>query len=398
MLSACSGGQDATPKPPPVTTDAPGEATKPSTPEPVPPPPPASPSLTEGPSAPAPTPVDLVPRKANYGHYFAANYTDTPADVAMLCEQAGVSGVLYRRTWRQVEPAAGAYDFSGFDAVLDAIAGSHNPACQLWLMIEFKSFPSSPQLNPCPLHLQPRSAPNSAGGGAATCFMWEPAVRDAYLALIRTAAARYDREPRVEGLVLQESALGFSGTYSQDVADGGTYTAIAWRDSLIALVEACGSAFQSSRCMVFANFLRNGQAYLYDISAAIAAIPDNRGCLSGPDLLPDEWPLYETNASAYEVLARHAGCRANSAQNDSFAVAGCDLDCIFRFAVSGTFGDFAQDAPRTGGVCVNAYVFWNHRLGRSATGNNWLDALPVIAAHPYGVGWLEQCSGGGDAP
>jgi hypothetical protein len=150
--------------------------------------------------------------------------------------------------------------------------------------------------------------------------------------------------------------------------------------------------------MAFANFLRNGQAYLYDVSAALASIPDNRGCLSGPDLLPDERPLYETSASTYEVLTRHAGCRANSAQNDSFAVAGCDLDCIFRFAVSGTFGDFAQDAPRTSGVCVNAYLFWNHRLGRSATGNSWLDALPVIAAHAYGIGWLEQCSGGGEAP
>jgi hypothetical protein len=398
MLAACSSGPDKTTEPAAVTTDASGDATKPSAHESVPPSSSTPQPGTESPSEPTPTPVVQLPRKASYGHYFAANYTDAPADVAMLCEQAGVSGVLYRRTWRQVEPAAGVYDFSSFDAVLDAIANSHKPDCQLWLMIEFKSFASSPQLNPCPVHLQQRSAPNSAGGGAATCFMWENGVRDAYLALIRAAAKRYDQEPRVEGLVLQESALGFSGNYSQDVADGGTYTAVAWRDSLIALIQGCGNAFRSSRCMAFANFLRNGQAYLHDVSAAIASISDNRGCLSGPDLLPDERPLYETGASAYEVLTRHAGCRANSAQNDSFEVTGCGLDCIFRFAVSGTLGDFAQDAPRTSGVCVNAYLFWNHRLGRSATGMTWLDALPVIAAHPYGVDWLEQCNGGGGAP
>lgn len=400
-LAACSGSGDpdsaAQTPTPPVTG---GETTKPTSPAPEPPSAPAEPAAGN-PEHSAPTPADpgpTVARKATYGHYFAANYADGPADVAMLCGQAGVSGVVYRRTWRQVETARGTYDFSGFDAVLAAIAGSHNPECQLWLVIEYKSFPSSPQLNPCPAYLQARSAPNSAGGAAATCFMWEPAVRDAYLAMLRAAAARYDANPRIEGLVLQESALGFSDAYSQDVDDGGTYTAEAWRDALIAFVQGCGTAFRASRCMAFANFLRNGQRYLYDISEAIRAVPDGRGCLSGPDLLPDERPLYESSASAYEVLARHDGCRANSAQNDSFGVPGCDLDCIFRFGVGGTFGDFAHEAPRTSGVCVNAYLFWNHRLGRSATGFNWLDALPVIVAHPYGRDWLDQCSGGGDAP
>ena len=398
-LAACGGGPESEPTTPnrnaPIAGD---DATKPATPE--------SPAVTtestaadQAQSAPTPAAADATrTRKANYGHYFAANHADGPSEAAMLCEQAGVSGVVYRRTWRQVEPAPGTYDFSSFDAVLAAIADSHNPECQAWLLVEYKSFPSSPQLNPCPTYLQARSAPNSAGGGAATCFMWEPALREAYLAMLRAAALRYDANPRFEGLVLQESALGFSGAYSQDVRDGGTYTAEAWRDALIAFIDGCGTAFRTSRCMAFANFLRNGQGFLYEVSAAISAVSDGRGCLSGPDLLPDEVPLYETNASAYEVLSRHRGCRANSAQNDSFAVPGCDLDCIFGFAVGGTFGDFAQDAPRSSGVCVNSYIFWNHRLGRSTTGLNWLDALSVIAAHPYGRDWLERCSGGGDAP
>jgi hypothetical protein len=47
---------------------------------------------------------------------------------------------------------------------------------------------------------------------------------------------------------------------------------------------------------------------------------------------------------------------------------------------------------------VNSYLFWNHRVTSSATGLDWTDALPVIAANPYGVGWLDQCAGGGDVP
>ena len=55
------------------------------------------------------------PRKANYGHYFATRYQDGPAEVAMLCEQQGVRGVLMRRTWSQFEPSAGSYDFGAID-------------------------------------------------------------------------------------------------------------------------------------------------------------------------------------------------------------------------------------------------------------------------------------------
>src|SRR5262249_48004975 len=109
------------------------------------------------------------PRKSNYGHYFGTRYADTPADAAMLCEQAGVQGVIWRRTWGEVESTQGTYDFTSFDDVLNAIAGSHNPQCQLWLFVEYKSFASSPIKNPCPAYLQAQySAPNSDGSGAAT--------------------------------------------------------------------------------------------------------------------------------------------------------------------------------------------------------------------------------------
>jgi hypothetical protein len=350
----------------------------------------------EEPTDPAPVPSA---RKATYGHYFATRYSDTVDDLAMLCDQPGVAGVVWRRTWREVEPSRGVYDFSSFDAALAAIAGSHNPQCQLWLFVEFKSFSNSPILNPCPVYLQAaHSGPNADGQGASTCFMWEPVVTQAYIEMMRAAAARYDANPRIEGIIFQESALGLNGQYSQDVADGGTYTAEAWRDALVELVSECGQAFRQSRCMAFLNFLRGGQRYLHDVSDAIAQVPDNRGCMSGPDLLPDSRPLYLDENRVYPVLVRHPGCRANSAQNDSYEVPGCGMDCIFHFGVGGTLGRFAADAPRTSGVCVNSYLMWNHRVKISATGLDWTDALPVIAAYPYGPAWLEQCTGGSGAP
>lgn len=340
-----------------------------------------------------------LPRKANYGHYFAPHYYDTAADAAMLCEQAGVTGIIWRRPWVEVEPRAGVYDFSSYDRVLEAVGASRNPDCQVWMFVEFKSFHSSPTKNPCPVYLQAQhSGLNADGNGAATCFMWERTVIEAYVAMMRAAAAKFDRNPRFEGLIFQESALGLNGAYSQDVAAGGTYTAEAWRDGLIELVTQCGAAFQQSRCMAFLNFLRGGQHYLYDVSAALSALPDNRGCMSGPDLLPDNRTLFARSSSVYEILTRHEGCRSNSAQNNSYLVTGCDLDCIFQFAVRGTFGDFDELSPRTSGVCVNSYLFWNHRRATSPDQLDWRDALSVIAAYPYGRAWLDQCVGGGGAP
>ena len=64
--------------------------------------------------------------------------------------------------------------------------------------------------------------------------MWEPTVVKAYSAMMAAAADHFDNNPRIEGLILQESSLSLNGKYSQDVADGGTYTPMAWRDALIA--------------------------------------------------------------------------------------------------------------------------------------------------------------------
>jgi hypothetical protein len=337
--------------------------------------------------------------KSNFGHYFATTYSDTPAAAASLCEHPGVSGLVWRRTWNEVEPAAGVYDFSSFDKVLAAIAASHNPNCQLWLFVEFKSFSTSPTKNPCPTYLQAQhSALNSYGNGAVTCFIWEPTVVNAYTAMMRAAAAHLDSNPRVEGLIIQESSLGLSGAYSQDVANGGTYTPVAWRDALIEIIDQCAAAFASSRCMPFLNFLRGNQSYLHDISAAISAVPDNQVCFSGPDLLPNNASLYDSDNKVYEVLSRHTGCRSNSAQNDSYQVPGCGLDCIFHFAVGGTLGMFPASAPLTGGLCVNSYIFWNDKTSKSKTGLTYKDALPVIATHPYGPDWLKQCVGTDGAP
>ncbi len=336
---------------------------------------------------------------SHYGHYFSTHYSDTPQTAAMLCEKPGVTGVVWRQAWNQVERTPGVYNFGSFDQVLRSIAASRNPKCQLWVFVEFKSFNNSPIKNPCPTNLKAQhSGLNVFGNGAATCFMWEPIVRDAYVSMLRAAAAHFRSNPRIEGFVIQESSLGFNGRYSQDMGSGGTYTPMAWRDSLISIISECTAAFANSHCMAFVNFLRGNQSYVSDISAAISAIPGHRACLSGPDLLPNEPALYLGSDAIYPVIARHPGCRSISAQNASFHVPGCSLDCLFHFAVAGTLGAFPASLPLRGGLCVNSYILWNDKIKKSPQGQGWEDALRVIAAHPYGGSWFSQCAGNDGPP
>ena len=151
--------------------------------------------------------------------------------------------------------------------------------------------------------------------------------------------------------------------------------------------------------MSFLNFLRGGQQYLNDISAAISAVPNNQVCFSGPDLLPNDPSLYEDSDSVYQVLTRHPGCRSNSAQNDSYEVPGCTLDCIFHFAVAGTLGAFpVRRAAHRRRVRQFLYVLERQDRPRSRGRTELQDALPVIAAHPYGADWLNQCAGSDGRP
>ena len=66
----------------------------------------------------------------------------------------------------------------------------------------------------------------------------------AYEAMMKAAAAHFDDNPRVEGVILQESSLSLNGDYSQDVGDGGTYTPAGWRDALIEIIDQCAAAFR----------------------------------------------------------------------------------------------------------------------------------------------------------
>lgn len=238
-----------------------------------------------------------------------------------------------------------------------------------------------------------------------TCKMWDATVKTKFQAFMKHLGDTYDGNANVEGFILEESALGLNGAFAQDSTVGGTYTGVAWTNNIVSHMQYCAAtAFPTSRCMAFLNQIAGNQAGLHTVSDAIHAIAGNQACYSGPDLLPNSTGLYNGVNQTYQVLVRHAGCRSNSAQNNSFSVPGYSMTDIFNFAVQGSFGTFPCGTAATGsctpktavtkndGLCVNSYIFWNDSASEQTA------ADPVIQANPYGSQWYGQCSCGGSEP
>lgn len=306
---------------------------------------------------------------------------------------------------------------------------------------------------------------NVAGSGAYTTGgsafrqsifaskMYDPVVWARFNAMIDAFQAHtfqgftMDEHPNIMGVIFQETALGLQQATNRAGAPGnfmppdyaatigGLTGAQRFRDGLIAMYQNCALEAAQNRCLSFVNFLTNGQAFIKSAimpamdptehlpGALRTALENNKWVPGGPDVLPDSQSLWFSNNSIYQAIidwdagrADHSGARSNSAQNNSFKIAGFDLEHVWNFAVSGLWGEFPQPAdrngstvdptdplnrsPRTAGLCVNTWLWWNHLTQvNPATGQAyWRGVIPIIAAHPYGADWYGRCVGGGGVP
>lgn len=238
----------------------------------------------------------------------------------------------------------------------------------------------------------------ASGTVVYTCKVWDSTVITKFNAVIDHLATKYDGNAVVEGMQFEESALGLNNAYAQDSAfnpGSSAYTGALWTSTMSGNVARCGTKFPNSRCMQFLNQINGNQKGLYDVSAALSALPNNQGCYSGPDILPGSANLYNGLNQTYQVLIRHVGCRANSAQNTTInSACGANCNAIFQFAVQGTFGLLSTSSPLPPdqGLCINSYIFWNDSTSEQ------IIVDPTIQLFPYGNQWYGQCNCGGGVP
>jgi hypothetical protein len=159
------------------------------------------------------------------------------------------SGAQIMYTWKELEPEKGRYDFSIIEADLGYLASRGRT-----LFIQLQDATFNPRFNAVPAYL----LADEYDGGAIlqrgdndddgwTAKRWNKTVRERFAALLQALGERFDG--RVEGINLQETAIGVTSALDPSFTPEGYVTAI--QENLLALKKA----FPRSTTMQYANFM-----------------------------------------------------------------------------------------------------------------------------------------------
>jgi len=182
-------------------------------------------------------------KKHNPGHYLAL-YGYEKQSAMYDAAWPGVRGINKRYTWHSLEPALGVYDFSQIESDL-AVAASQG--LQLVVMVEDKSFRNDPP--PTPEYLWGEQYTRLTRNNGYTAVRYEPYVIERFTALLSALGERFDSHPNLEGVALQESAIGFV----QSILDETGYTPEKYRDALIEVVLSAADSFPTSQVFWYMN-------------------------------------------------------------------------------------------------------------------------------------------------
>ncbi|MEI8288859.1 MAG: hypothetical protein WCH99_05255 [Verrucomicrobiota bacterium] len=292
------------------------------------------------------------------GHYLTLDSNQPREGWNVIAGKNHFAGGQRICTWRQLEPAAGRYDFTAIEADLVLLRQQHQ---RLILEIWDNSFDG--KLQPDPDYLL---TPAYQGGIArpeklpriVRTKRWVPAVMDRYLLLMAALGKRFDGDPDFAGLIHTETAMENKGAGFED------FNGVAFDAQMRRLVAASRKAFPRTPVIVFGNW------YPYRGPEGLAALAKQAQEVGvgwgGPDLVLGKkiW--------GYDIIRANAGRMplGLSAQYDSFKGEWTVPQLL----------DLAQELKLN-------FVFWGC-FNRSQTGGLSFarDVLPAVEAR--GQSWV----------
>lgn len=217
------------------------------------------------------------PLKWHPGYYvFESNYSVYNATrLNEILALPNCKGYKFRVQWSDLETSRGVYSWALIDNLLSVIRPTGK---QLIVELISNSFSST---NPIPSYLA--TEPNAGGGwyvktSPSTGYqakVYLKAVMDRVIAFGAAFGARYDNDPRVEGLVmLPESSLPQGSTQ-------GDYTDSGYLAQLLRIIGSIPASFSHTNVWIGANF---GIQPKTNWPAVLAAMAANRCGLSAPDI------------------------------------------------------------------------------------------------------------------
>jgi hypothetical protein len=299
-------------------------------------------------------------RKYHPGHYAGMLRLGDSQAIMETVLQPGITGIMKRYSWRQLEPTAGNYDFSELQADLQ---WAQARGVRIIAMVEDKTFTPD---RATPEYLNAYSVRNSGGG--YTTLRWNSYVVGR-MKLLFQAMGRFDSNPWLEGIATQETALSLPA----NVLDANGYTPEKYRDAYISVLGTASTSFPTSRIFWFMNYFPRNQAYIGSIATAMIG----KGVvMGGPDVLPDDethltmtYPFYDQFQGKLPLFGQVEDiCYRHLHATGGYSTKYWTPAESFRFA---------RDD-----LHVNYMIWVRIPVPSPSDAYTWYDALPAIAANP----------------
>jgi hypothetical protein len=314
--------------------------------------------------------------RENFGGVPRAGVAGTSYPTADRLDIPGVQGVVMRYTWRELESTQGVYTFSRITTELAQCLAIGNARGKRFGLIAFVGVNTFGGTLPLPPYLSQFATQefNSSGvaTGAWSTWRWNATIRTRWAALVAALAAAFDSHPCWEGIATSETA-----TKDADSDPASGYTALSFRDGLIAETNVIANACTNGRHFFYQNFMPGGlvNGYLEDVIEA--GIANGAMVMCAPDILPGKdsletnvYPRYTRTVAdgVHPVLQGRLPFQC-SAQNDSHIWnTTLELEDVAPFDSMQSIFSYARNTLKCN------YVMWTWK--RTASGNR------------FGQGWL----------
>lgn len=232
--------------------------------------------------------------KFHPGHYMLVWNSSGKRTFDKIKDNPNILGVQKRYEWFELEPKKGEYDFSEIERDLSYLLSIGK---RLVIQIQSKG-------HEIPVPEYTRTEEYDGGYFEGTGFnkkphyyamRWNEKVVEREIALLKALGERFDDEPFIEALVLDETSVGIrkvpkDGPWNKRRWQDPSYTPKKYSDGLMAVMSGAKQAFPNTVVIQYMNYLAGGPKHLADIAAHAYRIGAGIG---GPDIKIDrKMPSY----------------------------------------------------------------------------------------------------------
>lgn len=288
---------------------------------------------------------------------------------------AGAKGARIMMSWGLIEPTKNNFNWAAVDSRLNALKPGQRAIIQFW---ERDYWNSCAGTNKIPSYM--KSMSTSTNGGHCIVKYWEAAPRAEMIRVLNAIGARYDKDPRFMGVMLEETAFGEIPSMGQPQLD------IAKLAGLKAIHSGVAGTYNKSHFLQAINWLNGGSGACGALEDLILHIKPLGHGLSNPDSVP--WRALPWDCkSSYSYAGIPSGTSSVPAYHLYRKYAG-QMPIIVGNDTSQLKNPLAANPYVFNGLPMNMPNLVDHLYKTAITGYNYTPTNPDLAVPSLGGNFL----------